>query len=1051
MMEANDDDNGNVDHEEQAPADADSTADDGSSPPVLRVDEGGRKPTRDNEGKPEASISNADGSTSNSNSNHEPPFFFSFENLSVHVPGRENHCCKSVHNPLHNFARTNLGVATEVRDPLFALDQVSGYLPQGEMCLVLSSQDLPVTTLLRALCGRLNASDEVSGSILVNGIPLAKSNQGWRRLSPYVSATDASHSPVLTVKETFEFAAQCTSDGTGNPSNKSAGSSKNNTSSGSPEDIARRVNDMMDVLQLSHVADTVVGDENLRGISGGQKRRVTVGEMMFDPNSKFFCLEHITDGLASTDSLSLVQNLSKYCKSHGTAGFASLLQPSDEIVHCFDKLCVLTSDGELAYFGPTDRRDLLRRIFLEPSARNAMVDSGDIADLVLRNTCDPELSASVKQRFRDSKLCSELVTTLMYYRAKAPPAAQRGRAIDDWLPAKKYSTSRWYQSKIIASRRYKLISRNAVTYMRMGVAVFFGVVIGSLFSALGPNLMGALGRTGYLFLNAFLVLMLSAAVTIPASFRERTTLFKHRRAEFFSGRVAYMTQMLLDAPLSILEAVLLSSIGYFWVGMNTNGGAAKHFFFFMACLIGLEFVGQAFGRLLCSLVRKEVSANAVSSVCILIFATVGGFMPPFGQIPAIFRWLSWVTPVSYAFEAMMINEFHDTTIDVISVTSDDGTGETTSLEMSGDTWLAGFGLPRASWTVSLQGTKIFNLVMLFFFATLYDILGAYYIEKNREWDQQLRRPQRKVANTKEKENKKESKSSESKNDSAGGGMEEGEGEADPVKSAGGAAGASSSSWPQTLSVRNIRYEVPFKGGGGGHHRKRCTVQSIFNPCIAKMCGKQVEEMDTVTKEEQETSTNNNTITLLKDVNACFQKGRMVALMGSSGAGKTTLLDVIAGYKTGGTISGDILLDGISKEVNPAQWKQITGYAEQNDILNPYLSVRETLHFTAVCKLPKKSTKTATNKGQENDGQEDDMIQKAISSVARLVSLEPWLDMIVGHEAEGEGLPKHARKCLTIGKYYLYLVHVQYAVCVVVYSNVVIVPFWHLLVLVHRLI
>jgi hypothetical protein len=109
-----------------------------------------------------------------------------------------------------------------------------------------------------------------------------------------------------------------------------------------------------------------------------------------------------------------------------------------------------------------------------------------------------------------------------------------------------------------------------------------------------------------MFLNCFLVLMLSAAITIPQTFRERLTLFKHRSAEFYSGRVAYVTQVLLDIPLSVLEAVLLSLLSYFWVDMREGG---NHFGFFLGTLIGLEFVGQAFGRLLCALSRKQVHAN----------------------------------------------------------------------------------------------------------------------------------------------------------------------------------------------------------------------------------------------------------------------------------------------------------------------------------------------------------------------------------------------------------------------------------------------------------
>ena len=114
----------------------------------------------------------------------------------------------------------------------------------------------------------------------------------------------------------------------------------------------------------------------------------------------------------------------------------------------------------------------------------------------------------------------------------------------------------------------------------------------------------------------------------------------------------------------------------------------------------------------------------------------------------------------------------------------------------------------------------------------------------------------------------------------------------------------------------------------------------------------------------------------------------------SGAGKTTLLDVIAGYKTGGRIAGDLTLSGVPKDKKI--WQLLSGYAEQNDILNPYLTVMETLKFTASCRLPASMNRTAV-----------------ISKVLDLMQLEDWLDIVVGVEIDGEGIPKHVRKRLTI--------------------------------------
>eukprot|EP00978_Attheya_sp_CCMP212_P043255 scaffold279116_cov54-Attheya_sp.AAC.1 len=859
-------------------------------------------------------------------------FVLSFEHLTVHVPGiAKNTCFFNMDNPISNYMQEYLGMQMQEREPFYSIDNVSGHIKAGEVCLVLGPNDSNKATLLRALCGRLNTKDELYGTILLNGMPMGPSNQGWRRLSPYVSASDASHSPVLTVKETLTFAAQC-------------------HSTGSPEKIDEDVEKIMVALGIDHVAETVVGDENLRGISGGQKRRVTVGEMFMDPDGKFYCLEQITDGLASSDSLSLIEKLTNSARLNRDAAFVSLLQPSDEMIMLFDKILVLTASGEQAYFGPVDRT-ILREIFLGPTA-DAREDSGSIADLVLKKGLSGSFSGedSVVKRFAESPVGDDLALNLARIRASAPPA--RDRDLDSLLPDKKYSTGRWYQLKIISARRRKLIFRNSVTYSRIAIAIVFGVIIGSLFSSLKNDAIGSLARTGYLFLNSFLVLMLSAAVTIPSSFRERVTLFKLRSAEFFSGRVFYIAQVLTDAPLSILEAILLSSISYYWVDMNSG---ANHFFYFLGTMIGLECVGQALGRLLCALFRKQVTANACSSVAILLCGTVGGFMPAYGSIPTILRWFSWFTPVSYAFEGMMINEFYGRELSGVIIGTEEG--DVSLASISGSAWLSNFDLPRQSFA-SANSIKIFDLGMLFVFALVYDLLGLYFIERTREWyHNQTRRPQATVKysfdltpglDSPAAAALRDSKSHNSKTKPVDDGekLEQGQ-----IGSTSTLHNSTEADWPQTLSA----------------------------------CGRKMAEVD---KDESES------LTLLQGVDALFRRSRMCALMGTSGAGKSTFMDVVAGYKTGGQITGDILVDGIPKDTKT--WKRIMGYAEQNDILNPYLSVLETLRFTASCRL---------HRGVDREAR--------VQEVIELMGLADYAKFVVGRELEGEGLPKHARKRLTI--------------------------------------
>lgn len=521
----------------------------------------------------------------------------------------------------------------------------------------------------------------------------------------------------------------------------------------------------------------------------------------------------------------------------------SLLQPSDEIVALFDKILVITDEGKLAYFGSPDR-PILREVFWGDDS-NDHLDTMSICDLVLGNVSDRHECNKIVDRFQKTPSHQEMVSELADVRICA---ARQNRSLRTELPSRGYNCSWPRQMQILARRRLKLIFRNAVTYTRIGIAILFALIIGSLFSELKNDLIGSLSRTGYMFLNCFLVLMLSAAITIPSTFRDRITLFKHRSAEFYSGQTAYLTQVLLDIPLSVLEAVVLASISYSWVDMKDG---ASHFWNFLGVLVGLEFAGQAFGRFLCAVCRKQVSANSLSSVIILLFGTVAGFMPNYGTIPWIFRWMSWLTPASYAFESIMLNEFGGRSIDVAVVPALNGTVSVGQL--SGEGWLQNFSLPRNDWG-SQRSIRLFDFFFLFVLAMIYDLLGCWYVEQTRDWFfNQTRRPQKtaKSVNFKLQDKVKMGRFS-----GQGGEIVE---------------GPTPKHWPRSLVIENLSYYVPLKKK---ETPKRLSLESLFGPCLVKLAGKKKGDISQSLYKGDSTKE----LQLLQNVKGRFVAGRMTALM-----------------------------------------------------------------------------------------------------------------------------------------------------------------------------
>eukprot|EP00121_Abeoforma_whisleri_P015005 Awhi_evm1s13833 len=136
--------------------------------------------------------------------------------------------------------------------------------------------------------------------------------------------------------------------------------------------------------------------------------------------------------------------------------------------------------------------------------------------------------------------------------------------------------------------------------------------------------------------------------------------------------------------------------------------------------------------------------------------------------------------------------------------------------------------------------------------------------------------------------------------------------------------------------------------------------------------------------------------LLSNITCSFNKSKMTGLLGSSGAGKSTLMDLVAGRKTGG-YEGEILFDGSPR---PSNFKKITGYVEQTDVVVTTLTVYENLYYSAELRLPKNEfTK--------------EMKEERIETVIKDLGLTRCRDTLVG-DVLNRGISGGELKRLSIG-------------------------------------
>ena len=163
------------------------------------------------------------------------------------------------------------------------------------------------------------------------------------------------HAPRLTVKETFDFAFQCKSGGTHRPIRlKESSEARAVIEEMDKENFL--VESVMEGLGIAHVADTFVGNSDVRGVSGGQRRRVTVGEMMQTgwSGTAIMCADEVSNGLDSRSAYDIIRSMSYFSKVFKRTRVISLLQPSPETFSMFDEVIVL-SEGHIIYAGPIDQ------------------------------------------------------------------------------------------------------------------------------------------------------------------------------------------------------------------------------------------------------------------------------------------------------------------------------------------------------------------------------------------------------------------------------------------------------------------------------------------------------------------------------------------------------------------------------------------------------------------------------------------------------------------------------------------------------------------------
>eukprot|EP01101_Sappina_pedata_P004816 TRINITY_DN2092_c0_g1_i2.p1 TRINITY_DN2092_c0_g1~~TRINITY_DN2092_c0_g1_i2.p1 ORF type:complete len:648 (-),score=245.09 TRINITY_DN2092_c0_g1_i2:107-2050(-) len=526
------------------------------------------------------------------------------------------------------------------------LFNVSGCVKPGELLAIMGSTGAGKSTMLDVLCDRKKRS-MVSGEILLNGQDRTDS---FTRLAAYVTQDDCLL-PNLTVRETFRFYADI----------------KLPQLTKAEREI--KVDLLIEELGLEKVANSRIGSQFRRGISGGEKKRVSIGcELITDPGLIF--LDEPTTGLDSFNSLSVMETLRKLA-TKGHTIVCTIHQPRASIFELFDKLLLLSA-GKIVYFGETKQAiDYFSELGYSCGSFNNPADFFiDVIvsnEKVFREQADGEFKGKsinsvghekeLTNEYKQSKLQHETVSDIR----EANITFSRNANGDAQLPIQaKYASPFFRQVFYLTKRSFTNMVRDPLaTYISVCQGILMSCILGSIYFGIQKNMDQSeiQNITGALFFVMTNV-SFSCFAIMNIFIKERGVMNRERASGTYSTGSYFVSKNIVDMTFQMINPLFFGTIAYWFIGFDSD--PAKFGIFLALILLFNQTAGSMLMFIGCFAPTLEV-ATILSPVLNVIFLLFGGFFINPNSIPVYYSWIKYISFFKYGYQVLCINEFQDAT------------------------------------------------------------------------------------------------------------------------------------------------------------------------------------------------------------------------------------------------------------------------------------------------------------------------------------------------------------------------------------------------------
>eukprot|EP00842_Homolaphlyctis_polyrhiza_P003323 jgi/Hompol1/3992/HPOL_000688-RA len=516
------------------------------------------------------------------------------------------------------------------------LQGMNGSVKAGQVVAIMGGSGAGKSTLLNTLAGRVGPG-ELTGSILVNGKP--RNPATWQTDCAYVEQDDLMYQ-TLTVEETLSYAARLRLP-----------------SSMSKAEKAARVSEVIASLGLTGCRNTRIGSQDARGISGGERKRVSIGiELVANPRILF--LDEPTSGLDAFNALNVIATIKDLAVKQNKIVLMTIHQPRTDILDLFDKI-ILLSVGKMVWFG--DTQAALEHFAALGHPLPAKTNPSDhFLDVITIDQRSPELRAASMERIDKFSEAWEKSKAALQTSSLIAKGVETGMTDQNSHTDTVWTEGGWKAAwvtefSVLLNRNFVNVARDIggliATFIQ---SIVIMLLLGFIFFQSGDDYAGTQNKVGVLF---FMCINMTFSTVMPmlAVFPlERAIITRERAAGTYRASSVFLAKWISTLPMLIVSVLVFAIPVYWMIGLRNDIG---RYFMFILILLVHGNVANALGLLIGSAVKKIMIAQILAPLIVTVFLLFGGPLVSLASTSWVFRWIQYISIIAISNKALAQNQF----------------------------------------------------------------------------------------------------------------------------------------------------------------------------------------------------------------------------------------------------------------------------------------------------------------------------------------------------------------------------------------------------------